>query len=97
MRRCGVVPDANLRAIQTKEADTVIRLPNKLYRFNESVLADFVTILKTLGSEPVPVLDLQRRLADKLHTEDLIDALALLLTLGAIHLDASKGVILRAH
>ena len=26
----------------------MIRLPNKLYRFNETVLADFVTILKTL-------------------------------------------------
>lgn len=35
----------------------MIRLPNKLYRFNETVLADFVTILKTLGTEPVPVLD----------------------------------------
>lgn len=75
----------------------MIRLPNKLYRFNETVLADFVTILKTLGTEPVPVLDLQRRLADKLHTEDLIDALTLLLTLGVLDLDASEGVISRAH
>lgn len=75
----------------------MIRLPNKLYRFNETVLADFVTIFKTLGTEPVPVLDVQRRLADKLHTEDLIDALALLLTLGVVHLDANEGVISRAH
>lgn len=75
----------------------MIRLPNKLYRFNETVLADFVTILKTLGTEPVPVLDVQRRLADKLHTEDLIDALTLLLTLGVLDLDASEGVISRAH
>ncbi|EFL94263.1 ABC-three component system middle component 7 [Mobiluncus curtisii] len=75
----------------------MIRLPNKLYRFNETVLADFVTILKTLSAEPVPVLDLQRRLADKLRTEDLIDALTLLLTLGVLDLDASKGVVSRAH
>lgn len=75
----------------------MIRLPNKLYRFNETVLADFVTILKTLDTEPVPVLDLQRRLADKLRTEDLIDALTLLLTLGVLDLDASKGVVSRAH
>ncbi|MCX7538348.1 hypothetical protein OS123_07315 [Corynebacterium sp. P5875] len=75
----------------------MIRLPNKLYRFNETVLADFVTILKTLGTEPVPVLDLQRRLADKLHTEDLIDALTLLLALGVLDLDSSKGVVSRAH
>lgn len=75
----------------------MIRLPNKLYRFNETVLADFVIILKTLGTEPVPVRDLQRRLADKLHTEDLIDGLALLLALGVLDLDASKGVVSRAH
>lgn len=75
----------------------MIRLPNKLYRFNETVLADFVIILKTLGTEPVPVLDLQRRLADKLHTEDLIDGLTLLLALGVHDLDASKGVVSRAH
>jgi len=74
----------------------MIRLPNKLYRFNETVLADFVTILKTLGTEPVPVLDVQRRLADKLHTEDLIEALTLLLTLGVLDLDANEGVISRA-
>lgn len=75
----------------------MIRLPNKLYRFNETVLADFVTILKTLGTEPVPVLDVQRRLADKLHTEDLIDTLTLLLTLGVLDLNANEGVISRAH
>ncbi|BFL99324.1 ABC-three component system middle component 7 [Cutibacterium avidum] len=75
----------------------MIRLPNKLYRFNETVLADFVTILKTLGTESVPVLDVQRRLADKLHTEDLIEALTLLLTLGVLDLDANEGVISRAH
>ncbi len=75
----------------------MIRLPNKLYRFNETVLADFVIILKILDTEPVPVLDLQRRLADKLHTEDLIDGLTLLLALGVLDLDASKGVVSRAH
>lgn len=75
----------------------MIRLPNKLYRFNETVLADFVTILKTLGTEPVPVVDLQHSLADKLRTEELIDALTLLLTLGVLDLDCDKGVVSRAH
>lgn len=75
----------------------MIRLPNKLYRFNESVLADFVTILKALSDEPISVLELQRTLAQELHTEDLIDALTLLLTLGTLDLDASEGVIRRAH
>ncbi|MDR6938670.1 ABC-three component system middle component 7 [Arcanobacterium hippocoleae] len=75
----------------------MIRLPNKLYRFNESVLADFVTILKTIDESPISVLDLQRKLAQKLHTEDLIDALTLLLTLGVLDLDTSKGVLSHAH
>lgn len=75
----------------------MIRLPNKLYRFNETVLADFVTILKTFGTEPMPVLELHRRLVDKLRTEDLIDALAFLLALGLLDLDVSEGVISRAH
>jgi len=75
----------------------VIRLPNKLYCFNESVLADFVTILKALGDEPISVLELQRTLAQDLHTEDLIDALTLLLTLSTLDIDVSEGVIRRAH
>lgn len=75
----------------------MIRLPNKLYRFNESVLADFVTILKALGDEPISVLELQRILAQDLHTEDLIEALTLLLTLGTLDIDVSEGVIRRAH
>ena len=41
----------------------MIRLPNKLYRFNESVLADFVTILKAIDDDPISVLELQRALA----------------------------------
>jgi len=75
----------------------VIRLPNKLYHFNESVLADFVTILKALGDEPISVLELQRTLAQDLHTEDLINALTLLLTIGTLDIDVSEGVIRRAH
>ncbi|WP_288336068.1 ABC-three component system middle component 7 [uncultured Varibaculum sp.] len=75
----------------------MIRLPNKLYCFNESVLADFVTILKALGDEPISVLELQRTLAQDLHTEDLIDALTLLLTLSTLDIDVSEGVIRRAH
>lgn len=75
----------------------MIRLPNKLYRFNESVLADFVTILKAIDDDPISVLELQRALASDLHAEDLIDAPTLLLTLDTLNLDASEGVIRRAH
>lgn len=61
------------------------------------MLADFVTILKALGDEPISVLELQRILSQDLHTEDLIEALTLLLTLGTLDIDVSKGVIRRAH
>ncbi|WP_222842256.1 DUF2326 domain-containing protein [Boudabousia marimammalium] len=56
----------------------MIRLPNKLYRFNESVLADFVTILKAVNNYPISILELHRVPAPDLHTKDFIDALTLL-------------------
>lgn len=69
----------------------MIRLPNKLYRFNETVLADFVTIMRTLDAEPVSVADLRDRLERQLATEDMIDALTLLLALGTLSSILTKG------
>lgn len=69
----------------------MIRLPNKLYRFNETVLADFVTIMRTLDAEPVSVADLHDRLERQLATEDMIDALTLLLALGTLSSILTKG------
>ncbi|MBM7051024.1 ABC-three component system middle component 7 [Rothia sp. ZJ1223] len=75
----------------------MIRLPSKLYQFNESILADFVTILRYLDEDPIKVETLHARLLPTMATEDFIDALALLLTLGKVELDNSEGVIHRAH
>lgn len=75
----------------------MIRLPNKLYRFNETVLADFVTIMRTLDTEHVSVAELHDRLEGQMATEDMIEALTLLLTLGTLSLDTGQRVITRAH
>lgn len=75
----------------------MIRLPNKLYSFNETVLADFVKILHTVGDTPVSVAELNKQLSASVPTENLIDALSLLLTLGSLELDQEKGVVSRAH
>ncbi|TRX47073.1 hypothetical protein FNY88_10835 [Corynebacterium guaraldiae] len=75
----------------------MIRLPNKLYRFDESILADFVTIMRSLDTEPVSVADLHDRLDVNMAIEDIINALTLLLTLGVLSLDTDQGVISRAH
>lgn len=75
----------------------MIRLPNKLYRFDESILAVFVTIMRSLDTEPVSVTDLHDRLDVNMAIEDIINALTLLLTLGVLSLDTDQGVISRAH
>lgn len=76
----------------------MIRLPNKLYRFNGTVLADFVTILRTLDvGQSTTVSNLHQQLGTVIATEDLIEALALLLTLGRLYLDTESGMITRAH
>jgi hypothetical protein len=75
----------------------MIRLPNKLYRFNETILADFVTIMRSLDTAPMSVAELHDRLEGQMATEDMIDALTLLLTLGTLSLDTGQGVIARAH
>lgn len=76
----------------------MIPLPNKLYSFKESVLADFVSILRILNNEqpPTSIAELHARLSPPMPTEDLIGALSLLLALGKIHLDTERGVISRA-
>lgn len=75
----------------------MIRLPNKLYRFDETILADFVTILRSLDGDATRVADLHERLKPAMATEDILDALTLLLTLGTLRLDTDSGVIVHAH
>lgn len=71
----------------------MIRLPNKLYPFQESVLADFVPIQCRLANRRVQVADLYAELAEVMSTQDFIEALTLLLALKRVELDATEGVI----
>lgn len=75
----------------------MIRLPNKLYRFEETVLADFVGIMRTMRERSLTVSELHHELAAVISAEDLIDALTLLLALGRIQLDTDSGVLTHAH
>lgn len=71
----------------------MIRLPNKLYPFNESILADFVPIQSLLANRRVQVADLYAELAEVMSAQDFIEALTLLLALKRVELDATEGVI----
>ena len=71
----------------------MIRLPNKLYPFSESVLADFIPIKQALSGRRLPVADLYAEVAQAMSAQDFIEALTLLLTLKHVELDVEEGVI----
>lgn len=74
----------------------MIRLPNKLYPFAETVLADFTIVLRGLNGEAMTVVDLHHRLKDTIDTQDFIEALTLMLALRTLDLDLETGVIRHA-
>lgn len=74
----------------------MLRLPNKLYPFTESILAVFPIILRAIPDTPISVISLYSVLEDRLKVSEYVDAMSLLLTLGVIKLDAKKGEIWRA-
>ncbi len=71
----------------------MIRLPNKLYSFQESVLADFVPIQRRLENRRLRVVDLYAELAGVMSAQDFVEALTLLLALKRVELDATEGVV----
>ena len=76
----------------------MIRLPNKLYTFEESILALFPTIMAALTDEPKTVLALYEELKPAIpETTDFIDALTLLLTINAIELDPDTRTVSHAN
>lgn len=73
-----------------------MRLPNKLYTFDESTLANFPRILNCL-TNPRRLIDLHAEVAKQIGgTTELIESLTLLLALSKITIDVEKGVIARA-
>ena len=70
-----------------------MRLPSKLYRYNESVFVDMVEILTVL-TYPMGVYDLYKAVKKKLGSLDIyIEALDCLFLLNKITLDAKVGII----
>lgn len=70
-----------------------MRLPNKLYTFDESTLANFPRILNHLDN-PMRLIDLHFDLVKQVGgTAELIEALTLLLALRKITIDVKNGVI----
>lgn len=70
-----------------------MRLPSKLYRYNESVFVDMVEILIVLAY-PMGVYDLYKTVKKKVGSLDrYIEALDCLFLLNKITLDAKAGVI----
>ena len=70
-----------------------MRLPSKLYRYNESVFVDMVEILIVL-THPMGVYDLYKAVKKKLGSLDrYIEALDCLILLNRITLDVKAGII----
>ena len=70
-----------------------MRLPSKLYRYNESVFSDMVKILSAI-SYPIGVYDLYRSVKKQVGSLDrYIEALDCLFLLNKITFDAKVGII----
>ena len=70
-----------------------MRLPSKLYRYNESVLSDMVRILSAISC-PIGVYDLYKSVKKQVGSLDrYIEALDCLFLLNKITFDAKVGVI----
>lgn len=69
-----------------------MRMPSKLYSFEESTLALFIPIIAVLDVKPLPPKEIIQQLPEY-DTNNIIDALAALYALGKIRFDDTQGVI----
>ena len=75
-----------------------MRLPNKLYTYEESTLSNFPIILQAIGNDGITVVNLTRKIANEVGgVLELIEELALLLSIQEIVIDEKSEVILRAY
>ncbi|MDK7699097.1 ABC-three component system middle component 7 [Cutibacterium avidum] len=71
-----------------------MRLPNKLFSFEESTLANLPVILEPLESGPMAVLDLYRSVETALGGPDeFLDTMMCLYALGAVEITDERQVI----
>ena len=70
-----------------------MRLPNKLYRYNESVFVDMIKILSTI-KHPIGVYDLYKKVKTQVGSIDrYVEALDCLFVLNKITFDREVGII----
>lgn len=70
-----------------------MRLPNKLYRYNESVFVDMIKILSTI-KHPIGVYDLYKKVKNQIGGIDrYVEALDGLSVLNKITFDKEAGII----
>lgn len=70
-----------------------MRLPNKLYRYNESVFVDMIKILSTI-KHPIGVYDLYKKVKNQVGSIDrYVEALDCLFVLNKITFDGEVGII----
>ena len=75
-----------------------MRLPNKLFPFEETTLANLSIILTQLESGPTPVIELFRKVEGRLGgSDEFLDTMLCLYALGAVELDDERQVISNAN
>lgn len=70
-----------------------MRLPNKIYTYNESIIADMIKILSTID-KPMSVTDLYKKIKNKnLNIDRYIEAIDCLYIIKKITYDERMGMI----
>lgn len=70
-----------------------MRLPNKIYTYNESIIADMIKILSTID-KPMSVTDLYKKVKNKnLNIDRYIEAIDCLYIIKKITYDERMGMI----
>lgn len=74
-----------------------MRLPNKLFSYGESTLANLPVVLAELEDGPLPVLELLERVRSAIgDADEFLDTMVCLHALGAIELTDERQVISHA-
>lgn len=69
----------------------MIKLPNKLYSYNESIISKFAPILKELECRELTVLELYSKFENTIPTlSDFIDTLCCLYALDVIEINKNR-------
>ena len=71
-----------------------MRLPNKIFSFNESVLSKFPLLLSTISETPVSIRQMYQQVANKVEdVSEFLEVLDCLYALGKIRYDEEMRVL----